>query len=194
MAMGVAGESLAQFTGQFVELSIPKIRTLQPHRLGRESFAMLGQVKSVALQVQPYTLCGERCYALLACNEDGYPEALSSAPAVCANGSDSVSGQWIESAVLRHLNEIRAATVAPCLAQWAALLEEPLRLGEPYLVGRGLTLPDLVLPEIGQWPSFWAVEINYRLENQPFTCDLVLLLPPQVQPSLLAVLDRLLLE
>lgn len=183
VAMGVAGESLAQYTQHFVELSIPKIRVLQPHDFAEQTFGNMGAVDSVSVQLQPFTLSGVKCYALLALSDD----SASQLPAVQKNHGKDLSADQL-------LVDLCHCTAVTCLEQLPRLLEEPITLAPQSLVASSIKTLRFTLPQIASWRDFWAVEINYRLEGSSFNCDLILLFPSEIQAQLKELLDRLLVD
>ena len=64
-----------------------------------------------------------------------------------------------------------------CLNGIADQLDTILSYSPPSILGQGILIDELVRRESLSWDQALSVEINYRLENHSFSCDLLLLMP-----------------
>jgi len=181
VAMGSAGESLAAFTGAFVELSIPRIRFIEPREL-TVSLTQLGAEEPTTALAQPFLFNDCECFALVVITENSVAELCNQKLVETEAQCDQL------------LLDFCGSITEVCLDRLAELTDFNLDKSPVYSVAREVPVEELVFNEILHWHHLWAVEINYHLEGHPFNCDLVLMLPDLLQESLIAELERLLIE
>ena len=71
-------------------------------------------------------------------------------------------------------------------------LGEELTFSAPVVVGQHIVIEDMLKLDDVSWQKSLTVEINYRLENCSFNCDLLLLMPEASINYLFSKLDELL--
>jgi len=79
-----------------------------------------------------------------------------------------------------------------CLTGIADQLGEELFYSPPSILGQGERIAKMLERDNLQWESALSVEINYKLENRSFDCDLLLLMPDTVISHLAGKLDQML--
>lgn len=181
VAMGAAGESLANFTQTFVHLSIPKIRYLNSGEM-LEGLQCLEQEDGVSAVVQPFLANDQQGYALVVISEASFSDLAQ------------FTGRWTDNeAVAQELLKDLAKTInETCLSYLGEMLEMTLQQQDAEVVALHVPFKDLALKQVDSWKHLVSVEINYHLEAHPFNCDLLLLLPDEALSSLIAVLNGLL--
>ena len=180
IAMGAAGESLADFTKTFVTISIPKIRCV-----GTETFieclSQLKDHKKISAVSQPFSLGEDDCRAVVAISDESFADL------------SEFTGRNIDSdAIARSLLfDLCDAITNICLARLADMMELPIAIGQPSITALHQPLETLnkELPDSMQSVS---VEINYHIEEHPFNCDLLLLFPESSIGTVVQSLDQLL--
>lgn len=177
ISMGAAGETLAAFTGTFVELSIPKIRVIDSHQLTR-SLSELNDADSMTVLAQSFYFDDAECYALVAVTEQSVED-------VVAEGTDNTDEELVRFA---H------AITDVCLQRFAELIKLDINTSPAYVVERNTHIKTFAFHEIQSWSEIISVEINYHLENHRFNCDLVLLFPSEFYDPLINSLERLLAQ
>lgn len=189
IAMGAAGESLANFAQVFVNLSIPKIRYIDPKEIP-ESLSSLQGEYNVSGVVQSFTLYGEEtlngeeAFALVVITEPSFQDLSATAGRVLNSQADAEN----------LLKELSATINRTCLPRLAELMETQLDYSEPDIFAHNIALSDLRLYDIAGWDHVVSIEINYHLENHPFNCDLLLLLPDDMVERLRDALELLLAD
>lgn len=181
VAMGAAGESLANYTGKFVELPIPEIRYLAPAQL-YQSLASLSASESVSACVQAFSANTGPAFAMVVVGDD----ALAELAVLRGLTLDSIDA---ERSLLTALTGVICET---CLDTLAALTERPVQAEPAFLCAEHLPVQALALTDLVSVDYLTSIEITYRLENNPFLCDLLLLFPEALNPALTQLLDELL--
>ncbi|WP_317931592.1 hypothetical protein [Halioxenophilus sp. WMMB6] len=181
VAMGAAGESLAAFTGALVELSIPQIQTIEPREL-TVSLTELGVGENVSAMAQSFHFAEVECFALVVATEHSIAE-------LCNQKIVETDAQCSQ-----LLIDFCRAITDVCLTRLGELMSTEIDKAAAYTVVKDIPVADLVFNEILSWHRLWAIEINYHLENHPFSCDLVILIPDILHDHFIAVLERLLIE
>jgi len=188
VAMGSAGESLALLTGQFVQLSIPVIRCM-PVESVTEAMASLQGYDRVAGMAESFSVGALEGAALLMITESSFQDLSEFV------GQD-VTDEKVAIALLKKLSHHVGVT---CLERFAEQLQEPLTLQPEIVAAMLIELQDFSLQRL-DLPAFQgsngetvgsmiSIEINFHLENHPFNCDLLLLIPDSSVVNLIAHLE-----
>jgi len=181
IAMGAAGESLAAFTEAFVELSIPHIRAIEPREL-TVSLTELGSSENISAMAQPFSFSEVECFALVVLTENSIEELCNQKVVETEQECDQL------------LLDFCYSITDVCLDRLAESMEVSLDKSLAFTVIKNIPVDQFVFNEILPWNKLWAIEINYHLENHPFNCDLVLLIPETLHEPIISVLDRLLVQ
>ncbi len=191
VAMGVAGESLALLTDSFVQLSIPLIRYSPTGGLleALDSLPVDGLVSAVGCRWPFYGDDDSAdVYALVVVTDQSFAD-------LGRKMSRSVGSDGEQASLLQ---EIAATLIKSCLPELQQQLAEhagaPVGLPELAIehLAQHQPVSDCSLPALVSEQGFLSVEINYHLEAHAFNCDLVLLFPSSVLPSLQEQLETLL--
>lgn len=179
VAMGAAAESLALFSGVFVELPIPKIRFVKPQAV-TDALAGLRGEDRISAVLQSFALgATSNNQALVAITETGLNDLAQ---------QRGVTLETPENA-MKLLNQLAEVIVDNCLPHIAEQLElDNLVQGEFQAVASGQLLDDVRIPETADGTKLLTAEINYHLEGHPFNCDLVLMIP---EAGLEPIVERL---
>ncbi len=180
IAMGAAGESLADFTNTFVTISIPKIRCVRAETF-TECLSQLQGHKQVSAVKQSYTLGSNNCVAMVAISDESFAD-LSEFTGRCIKGDDVATSL---------LFDLCDAITQICLTRLADMMELPININPPEVMALHQPLEALnkALPDnLGTI----SVEINYHLEKHRFNCDLLLLFPKSSMTTVTHSLDQLL--
>lgn len=184
VAMGRAGDSLARLLEVFVTLSVPRIRLLAPTDVYR-----LVAGENICATRQAFQdnngKDGWRGEALIVFGESSFAEL-----AELLHYDDHSAGEVQQELLLDISNVLNCA----CLAGIADQLGVELFYSPPSILGHGTHIASLLDQDHLQWESALSVDINYRLENRAFHCDLLLLMPDSAITHLAENLDRLLDE
>lgn len=181
IAMGAAGESLANFANVFVNLSIPKIRYIDPNQI-KEALVSLEGSDKVSAVVQRFHIDSQQAFALVVITEPSFNDLAASA-------GRELSCEREAEQLLRDLSHTINNT---CLPRLAEMMESSFGCDNPQVLSLHVPLDELSLQDIAGWDHVISVEINYHLENHPFNCDLLLLLPDNMVGQLVDALESLL--
>ncbi|GAB1256723.1 hypothetical protein [Aurantivibrio plasticivorans] len=181
VAMGAAGESLADFAKVFVNLSIPKIRYIQPSQIS-EALSSLHGVDRVSSAAQFFSMGEHGGYSMVVITDPSFEDLAST------TGRELVNDEARKQLLL----DLTLCINNTCLPQLAELMESSIEVCEPDLLSLHVPLEQLAFTDIASWDHVVSVEINYHLEDHPFNCDLLLLLPDEVVEALVEALESLL--
>ncbi len=182
LAIGAGGEALADFSGEFVTLSIPRIVVTSAADLVADALSGLGSVNAQSAAGQSFTLAGATGYAL------------------CVSCSDSLAvlaqNPRLNSAAIgsRLQKQLSQTVICSALKRLSEVMELALCLGAVELLCHDQPPNSIVLPSAFQEPKCIAVEMNYRLESTVFNASLVLLIPAPVLQQLLSAIERLMAD
>lgn len=185
IAMGSAGASLAQFLGVFIQLSVPRIRLIAHAETVPALQALLGDTEHVSAVRQAFfdnkagtKLRGE---AIVVFSDASFQELAQ----FMAYDETEDGGDQTE-LLLDITNILNGA----CLCGIAEQLGLELGYAPPALIGGWSSLERMVSGTPEQWQQALQIEINYRLENRSFSCDLVLLMPDEAIRAIMDAIDR----
>ncbi len=180
VAMGQAGDSLARLLGVFVTLSVPKIGILSPADVRR----LVGQ-GCVSATRQAFQdgrgKDGLRGEALIVFGDSSFRELAD-----LLDYDEDMEGAAEHELLLDISNVLNGA----CLTGIADQLGEELFYSAPSILGEGKRVAATLEQDRLQWERALSVQINYRLENRSFHCDLLLLMPDSAISLLAGKLDQ----
>lgn len=193
VAMGTSGEAMALLTKQFVMLSIPVIRCIAPESV-TEAMASLQGYDRISGIAESFDIGGIEGAALLMITEPSFNDLSEFT-------GRKVSDDSVAFSLMQELSHVVSTT---CLKRLAEQLEEPLLLQPEKMAAMNIELQDFSLLNL-QLPGFCdpsksesdynhmvSVEINFHLEDHPFNCDLLLLIPESSVSNLVSHLDKFL--
>jgi chemotaxis protein CheC len=183
VAMGQAGDSLARLLGVFVTLSVPKIEIVAPADVHR---IMEGKYVSATRQAfqDGKGKDGLRGEALVVFGDSSFREL-----AELLQYDDEDMGCVAEQELLLDISNVLNGA---CLTGIADQLGEELFYSPPSILGQGERIAQMLERDNLHWESALSVEINYKLENRSFDCDLLLLMPDTAISHLAGKLDQIL--
>lgn len=165
IGMGRAGDSIARIFNEFVELSVPRILTVEGSHLADKVAEMVG-CKDVSGVRQAFhgQLRGEALviYNHQHCNQ--LAELFGYEP-------ESVSGS--ESELLLDVTNV---LVGACLGGMAEQFPINIGFSAPALMGGHGAVSDLLRVEQIDTKQVLFVEVNFKLERRSFSCHLIVLM------------------
>jgi chemotaxis protein CheC len=180
VAMGQAGDSLARLLGVFVTLSVPKIGILSPadvrHLVGQGCVLATRQAFQDGKGKD-----GLRGEALVVFGDSSFRELAD-----LLDYDEGVEGDAEHELLLDISNVLNGA----CLTGIADQLGEELFYSAPSILSEGKWTAATAEQDRMQWGRAFSVQINYRLENRSFHCDLLLLMPDSAISLLASKLDQ----
>jgi chemotaxis protein CheC len=182
VAMGVAGESLAELSGVFVELPIPKVRFIEPKNVV-DALAQLRGDDCVSGVIQSYSASELLSYSLVVITETGIDDLAQQLSTPSATAEQRAT-------ILMRLNSTITQACNPILQEQLGL--PVMQTSDAELIAQNVLLNELSVPQLAQHQKLLSVEINYHLEGHPFNCDLLLLIADDAIDYLTSSIDALL--
>ena len=181
IGMGQAGSSIAQLLDHFVQLSIPRILTLQPDDIASALLKTVGpgnvsavrQAFHSILRGEAVVIFGEQRCSDLA-DLMGYEPSIDHA------------------SELELLLDVSNILVGACLSGIAEQMKAEIGFSAPSLIADQIPVEELLPAGSMDWRNALLVEVNFRLEQRSFACHLVILMIEGDIKSLVDSLDRFL--
>lgn len=181
IGMGQAGASIAEVLGEFVQLSVPRVLIVPPEEVPVALARTIGEsLVSAVRQAFHSSMRGEAIviYGEQRCNDladlMGYEHGLDHA------------------AERELLLDVSNMLVGACLGGIAEQLQMSIGFSAPSLMADAIPLEDLFKSSDISWNTALLVEVNFRLEQRSFACNLVMLMPENEVVALAAALNRFL--
>lgn len=168
VAMGQAGEKLAQLLDVFIELPIPNVNVIESTEL-HMAIADINKNDSVSAVSQGFISAGINGEALLLFNDSNFANMVK----LLKYDQQQVTEQ-IE---LEALMDISNILVGACLHALSEQLHVRFGQNHPIILGRHTGLESLLESNVSRWNKVVAIEIAYSIENQDIHFDLMLLFP-----------------
>ncbi|MBC7699557.1 chemotaxis protein CheC [Aquabacterium sp.] len=165
IGMGRAGDSIARMFDEFVELTVPRILTLQGAHLPDKMAEMVG-CKDVSGVRQAFhgQLRGEALVIYDHQHGNQLAELFDYEP-------DSTDGS--ESELLLDVTNV---LVGACLGGMAEQLKVDIGFSAPSLMGNHGAVTDLLRVGQIETKQVLFVEVNFKLERRSFSCHLIILM------------------
>ncbi|CUS47286.1 MAG: putative response regulator [Idiomarinaceae bacterium HL-53] len=181
VAMGRAGELLARALNVFVELPIPTVNQIAASEL-HMVLSALDQADSVSAVTQGFTGDGIHGEAMVIFNDASFKDMGR------LLGNDLKDQRYELEALLDVSNLLNGA----CLQGLGEQLHVKFSQAHPVVLGRQVSVRELLENTHKQWEQVLAIEIGYRLEGFNIEFDLLLLFPGSSLPLLEQKLQHLL--
>lgn len=185
IGMGLAGARLATLLGEFIQLSIPSITPVRVDDLPAVLGKFIGGQELVTVVRQAFT-CDVRGEALVLLGDDSIPELwelMGYDPMLDTLGTAS------EQEVLIDLSNLITGACLSCMFEQ---LGRSLTFSPPTLMGRRVSLANLLRPETMAWDISLLVEVKFSIENHTFCAHLVMFTGEDSLTTLKMALDELL--
>ncbi|MFP8966041.1 response regulator [Pokkaliibacter sp. CJK22405] len=174
VAMGQAADKLARLLNVFIKLPVPRVSFIEPSEI-QMALEAVSEQQSLSAVCQGFIGSGISGEAML----------------LFADSDFSNVGQLMnyqvplsETDSLDVLMDMANILISVCLKGIAEQLDIEFSQGHPVVLGQHCSIADLVAKIRQKSQQLLAIEISYDLENQPITCDLLLLFTPQSVPAL----------
>lgn len=168
VAMGQAGEKLAQLLDVFIELPIPNVNIIESTEL-HMAIAEIQKSDSISAISQGFISAGINGEALLLFNDSNFANMVK----LLKYDSATVNEQ-IE---LEALMDISNILIGACLHALSEQLHVQFGQNHPMILGRHCDLEGLLENSVSRWSKVVAIEIAYSIEHQDIHFDLMLLFP-----------------
>lgn len=182
VAMGRAGEKLAQLLDQFIDLPIPNVNLIETNEL-HMAIAEIQRSDSVSAISQGFISAGIRGEALLIFNDSSFANMVT-----LLKYKNTVLNEQLE---LEALMDVSNILVSACLHALSEQLHVKFSHNHPIVLGRHCNLDELLASNVSRWNKVLAIEIGYAVKSHDVSFDLLLLFPDK---SIAAMFDRLVTE
>jgi len=185
IGMGLAGARLATLLGEFIQLSIPSITPVRVEDLPAVLSEFVGGQEFVTVVRQAFT-CDVRGEALVLLGDDAIPELWE------LMGYDPLLDTLDTASEQEVLIDLSNLITGACLSCMFEQLGRSLTFSPPTLMGRRVSLTNLLRPEAMAWDLSLLVEVKFSIENHTFCAHLVMFTGQDSLKTLKMALDELL--
>ncbi|MCV2884655.1 response regulator [Aestuariibacter sp. AA17] len=168
VAMGQAGEKLAQLLGEFIDLPIPNVNLIETPEL-HMAIAEVKSNDSVSAVSQGFISAGINGEALLIFND-----ANTSSMIELLKYQLTAANQELE---LEALLDVSNILIGACLNALSDQLYVKFSHTHPIVLGRHCDLDELLSRNVSRWNKVLAIEIGYAIKSHGIQFDLLLLFP-----------------
>lgn len=165
VAMGRAGDRLARLLGLFVSLPVPRVTVIEASDL-RMTFQHVAGDHQVRAVCQGFIGAGIAGEALLTFDNTCLAEL---------GELMHYEGEIDATAELELIMDVSSLLTGACLSGIAEQLDVDFSQGHPQVLGRHLSVDEILQRNAARWNQLLAIEFGYRIEERNFNCDLVLL-------------------
>lgn len=168
IAMGRAGESLAQLLGEFINLPIPNVNLIESNELSMAvaEINRNDRVSAVSKGFISEGISGEALVIFNDTNSQNIVELLKYPP------SESP-----ERLALEALMDVSNILIGACLNGLSEQLNVAFSHTHPVLLGQHKGLSTLLSDNVQRWGKLMAIEIGYAIKARDISFDLLLLFP-----------------
>ena len=182
IAMGQGGDSLARILGNFVQLSIPRIRLVSVGDVVNTVKEMIGDKEEVSAVRQAFynTLRGE---AIVVFTQRGANELAE------LMGYDSDLDSAAEQELLLEVGNLLVGAIINGIS---STLETELGFSAPSLMAERTPLDMVLVPSQLSWTHALLLEVNFTVENHDFKSHLLMFMTEEAIETLRGILDQFL--
>lgn len=168
VAMGRAGESLAQLMGEFVDLPIPNVNLLESNELSM-AIAEINRNDAVSAVSKGFVSSGVYGEALVIFNDTNSQNIVK----LLKYDQHQLKGNL----ELEALMDVSNILIGACLNGLSEQLNVSFSHSHPVLLGRHQGLAALLNDNVKKWGKVMAIEIGYAVKARDVSFDLLLLFP-----------------
>ncbi|MDH5360101.1 MAG: response regulator [Gammaproteobacteria bacterium] len=174
VAMGRAADLLARVLGNFVKMPIPHINMIDMVDLQMVVKEVEGN-DTISAVCQGFIGSGIAGEALLIFKEQSFDDMASLM---------KMEGEIGEAKQLELLMDLSNILIGAFLKAISEQLEFDFSMGHPNVLGRHLSMHELMGEAAKKWNSSLAIEMGYVIENKNISCDLLILFTEDSIPAL----------
>lgn len=180
IAMGQAGDSLARILGNFVELSVPRIRLVSVEDVIKTVTTMVDAKAEISAVRQAFSnsLRGEAIVVFAQSGADDLADLM---------GYDTEMDQSAEQELLLEVGNLLVGAVINGISE---TLETDLSFSAPSLMAERTPLERVLVPEQLSWSHALLLEVNFTVEGRDFKCHLLMFMTEEAIDSLRTILDE----
>ena len=168
IAMGRAGENLAQLLGEFIDLPIPNVNLIESNELSM-AIAEINRNDSVSAVSKGFISEGISGEALVIFNDTNTQNIVELLKYPSSASSDKLA--------LEALMDVSNILIGACLNGLSEQLNVAFSHTHPILLGQHQGLSTLLSDNVQRWGKLMAIEIGYAIKSRDISFDLLLLFP-----------------
>lgn len=168
VAMGQAGEKLAQLLDVFINLPIPNVNQIETNEL-RMAIAEIQQKAHVSAVSQGFVSTGINGEALVIFNDTDFASMVKLLKYPSRENDERLE--------VEALMDVSNILIGACVNALSQQLDLNFSRSHPIILGRHCDLEQLLQSNVSRWSKIVAVEIGYSIEQHDIHFDLLLLLP-----------------
>ncbi len=168
IAMGRAGENLAQLLGEFIDLPIPNVNLIESNELSM-AIAEINRNDSVSAVSKGFISEGISGEALVIFNDTNTQNIVELLKYPSSASSDKLA--------LEALMDVSNILIGACLNGLSEQLNVAFSHTHPILLGQHQGLSTLLSDNVQRWGKLMAIEIGYAIKSKNISFDLLLLFP-----------------
>lgn len=182
IAMGQAGDSLARILGNFVALSVPRIKLVTGADVIKTVTDMIGHTAEVSAVRQAFynVLRGE---AVVIFTQKGADDMA---------GLMGYDGELDSSGKQELLMEVANLLTGAVINGISDTLNTDLNFSAPSLMAEHAPIEMILNPEQLSWSHAMLLEVNFAVENHDFKCHLLMFMTEDSIDILRKILDQFL--
>lgn len=177
IAMGRAGENLAELFGEFIDLPIPNVNLLESNELSM-AIAEINSKDSVSAVSKGFVSAGVGGEALVIFNDTNSQNIVQLLKYENYQSSGNVE--------LEALMDVSNILIGACLNGLSEQLNLSFSHTHPVLLGQHQGLSALLSDNVKQWGKVMAIEIGYAIKSRNIAFDLLLLFPDAAMSEIYA--------
>ena len=179
IAMGQAGDSLARILGNFVELSVPRIRLVTTQDVISTVTGMVDTNAEISAVRQAFsnTLRGEAIVVFAQAGADDLADLM---------GYDTDLDQSAEQELLLEVTNLLVGAIITGISE---TLETDLSFSAPSLMAERKPLDQVLVPEQLSWSHALLMEVNFTVEGRDFKCHMLMFMTEEAIDTLRGILD-----
>ncbi len=179
IAMGQAGDSLARILGNFVQLSVPRIRLVTVEDVIGTVTGMVDTHAEVSAVRQAFSnsLRGEAIVIFAQTGADDLADLM---------GYDTDLDQSAEQELLLEVSNLLVGAIINGISE---TLETDLSFSAPSLMAERKPIDEVLVPEQLSWSHALLMEVNFTVEGRDFKCHLLMFMTEEAIGTLQDILD-----
>ncbi len=176
VAMGRAGEQLADLFGEFIKLPVPNVNMIESNEL-QMAIAEIQESDYVSAVSQGFSSIGLHGEALVIFNETSFDSMIKLLK--------YDQRQVTEELEVEALMDVSNILTGACLNALSEQLSTVFNRSHPIILGRHCDLEEMLENNVSRWNRVLATEIAYEIENHDIQFDLLLLFPSDAVDNLM---------
>lgn len=168
VAMGRAGESLANLFDEFIDLPIPNVNVIETNEL-HMAIAEVQRNTQLSAVSKGFVSAGISGEALVLFNDNNFASLVELLKYDAVDITEQLE--------IEALMDVSNILIGACLNALSEQLNVKFSHNHPIILGRHCDLDALLNTSISRWNKVMAIEIAYSIKRHDIQFDLLLLIP-----------------